>query len=431
VTVLRAAAVSDVGRVRAVNQDAVMTDATIFAVADGMGGHAGGEVASTTAISALESATASIGSSDGLLAAIQTANEMVVEVSRADPSLTGMGTTLVVASLIGTSSGDVLLIANVGDSRAYHLHGGQLEQITADHSVAAELLRAGDISEAEAASHPQRHVITRALGIEDAVEVDLFDVHLSDGDRILLCSDGLSNELEVEEMTHVLSTVSDPDAAAHDLVQRANAHGGADNISVVVIDVLLSTGSAEPMTGLLAATATATASRPSPPRPVTGSPPPPPEGREGKVARRRRLGVPRSVTFRVVLFVLLILGVIAGAWAFLRWYATSSYYVTSQGDSIVIFQGRPGGVLWFQPKLIEATPTPVSGVLPIRRGPLRRDVIEPSLAAARSYVSNLAAEYQTSITTLPTSPSTTVAGPLPTTPPGQTVTLPTTTIPAG
>ena len=165
---------------------------------------------------------------------MQAANEAVIAAGEGKPDLVGMGTTAVVALLVGTNSGDRILIANVGDSRGYVFHDGGLRQITEDHSMVAELVREGRITPEEAHTHPQRHVITRVLGTSPQVDVDLFELNPSNGDRILLCSDGLINELDEEEIIRVLESVSDPDDAAEDLVRRANAHGGADNISVVV-----------------------------------------------------------------------------------------------------------------------------------------------------------------------------------------------------
>jgi protein phosphatase len=427
--------------VRTVNQDSALCGATVFAVADGMGGHAGGEIASSTAVAVLEGALGSVGSPEGLVEAIRSANEAILSASLDDPSLAGMGTTLVAATLVGTADGDVLVIANVGDSRAYLFHDGRLRQVTDDHSLAAEMVRNGDISDVEAARHPQRHVITRALGIDGTVDVDLFELRLGSGDRILLCSDGLTNELSDEEITRVLSSEDDPVTAAEDLVRRANAHGGADNITVVVVDALVAESSGESTAAhrvvpTVATVAAIPSSRPVADRPVPREHARPIPEDESWLERRRRLGVRRALTFRVVLFVVLLLGVLAGAWYFLRWYAMSSYYVTSEGDSIVIYQGRPGGVFWFQPRLVTVSPTPLSQVLPIRRPALATDVVEPSLSAATRYVANLANEYQQSTANLPASPATTTTSTtFPGTPSGITsvTTTPavTTTIPAG
>jgi protein phosphatase len=149
-----------------------------------------------------------------------------------------MGTTLTAVALVAGADGrDVLALANVGDSRAYVFSEGQLFQVTDDHSLAEERMRQGEMTEAEAAIHPQRHILTRALGVSAEVEADMWQLELHGGDRVLLCSDGLSNELGTEEMAEILRTVEDPEQAARRLVEAANEHGGADNITVVVVDV--------------------------------------------------------------------------------------------------------------------------------------------------------------------------------------------------
>jgi protein phosphatase len=249
----------------------------------------------------------------------------------------------------------------------------------------------------------------------------------------------LTNEISDEEIERVLSTLVDPTAAAEDLVRRANAHGGSDNISVVIIDAVIAEGTGESTAAHRIVTApAATASTPkreTAPRGIGAIPPPPVGRREGWLARRRRLGVQRAVTFRVLMFLVLLVGVLAGAWYFLRWYATSAYYVTAEGESIVIYQGRPGGVLWFQPQLVTGSATPLDQVLATRRPALRNDVAEPTLQAAKRYVANLADEYRQSQAAIPptvvVAPTTTIPIPTPTvsppitSAPGAIVTYPT------
>ena len=390
-TVLRSGALTDPGMVRVSNQDAILQEATSFAVCDGMGGHAGGEVASAAAVSALRSSLMTTTSAEGLREAIVAANDAVLAAGEGKPELVGMGTTCVAAVLVGTNDGDRLLLANVGDSRGYLFRRGELSQVTEDHSMVAQLIRDGLLDQAEAAFHPQRHVITRVLGLEGSVEVDLFELRLLEGDRVLLCSDGLINELDAEEVTRVLSTQSDPEAAAEDLVRRANANGGADTISVVVIDTLIGD---EDVVDL----------RPTQRRnnsPVEKS------GKEGWLARRRRLGAPRLMTVRTFGFAVLLLGVVISGFLFLKWFADSAYYVTSDGQAVVIYQGHPGGVLWFQPHKVETTAVKVDEVLPLRRPTLANKVTEPSLSAAKDYVRNLSEEFQQAApTTSTTAPST-------------------------
>ena len=388
-TLLRSGAASDVGRRRSVNQDAILTTATLFVVADGMGGHAAGDIAATMAISSFEAAGERVGTEAAFGEAIDAANAAIYQASLGDPSLAGMGTTLVAACLLGGEAGDRLVVMNVGDSRAYRFRSGTLTQITEDHSMVAEMVRRGELSPEEAESHQQRHVITRALGLGPDVSADTFPVPVRKGDRVLLCSDGLTDELDDEEIALALSTIADPQVAAEDLVARANAHGGADNISVVLVDVLLADDGPEDATQahkvistVIPAAGVASAT------PAAGIP-----DDEGWIARRRRLGVPRTVTFRVLLFVLRVIAVGWGAWAFVRWYAMSSYFVqTSDGQSIVIYRGRPGGVLWFQPQVETVSSTTVADILPSRVKKLQHGIVEPTLASAKRYIANLADE---------------------------------------
>jgi protein phosphatase len=239
VTVLRSGSASHVGRVRTVNEDRALEGLTLFAVADGMGGHAGGEVAAAIAVEALEAGFNRTPTMDGLVAAVQDANRAVWERGVGDQALRGMGTTVTAAALVATADGDRLVLVNVGDSRSYRFHDGTLDQLSVDHSVAEELVAQGALSEAEAAVHPKRHILTRALGISPQVEVDIWEVVPEDGDRYLLCSDGLSNEVPPDVIAGVLSSVRDPHEAAETLVGLANESGGNDNITAVVVDVLV------------------------------------------------------------------------------------------------------------------------------------------------------------------------------------------------
>jgi protein phosphatase len=222
------------GRVRTNNEDALhpqtsgsSRDTSLFAVADGMGGHVAGEVASSKAI---EVATSSKGP---LAERIHAANDAIIEAAREDRSLLGMGTTITMAEIEpdGTAT-----IGHVGDSRAYLLHDGSLEQLTEDHTIVAEYLAAGKIKPEDIANHPQRSMITRALGLERDIEVDTFTRHLIAGDRLLLCTDGLNSMVSDQRIERYLQAPT-PDDAVWDLIEAANAAGGHDNVSLIVIDV--------------------------------------------------------------------------------------------------------------------------------------------------------------------------------------------------
>lgn len=227
---------TDVGRVRDHNEDSVWptTDGSTaemlaVAVADGMGGHAGGEVASATA---LDTAMAVSGEPTMRVLA---ANLAVVDAARQRPRLTGMGTTLTLALL--DPDGD-LDIGHVGDSRAYLLRDGTLQQLTRDHSYVADLIAAGKLTPEEAESHPYRSVLTRAVGLDSTVEVDSYGLLLQFGDRILLCSDGLTSMVSDGPLSEILDRQGSPPATTADaLVTAANDAGGIDNITVIVIDV--------------------------------------------------------------------------------------------------------------------------------------------------------------------------------------------------
>jgi protein phosphatase len=224
---------SDVGRLRSGNEDAflVIDELQLVAVADGMGGHQGGEVASATAIDALR---AGLERGDSIEGAITGANEAVVSQAAADLALRGMGTTMTA----GVLHDSALRIGHVGDSRAYLLRAGELRQVTTDHSVIAELIAAGELTEDEALVDPRRAMITRALGIDTTVEVDAFDLALEPGDRLLLCSDGLTTMIRDGAIAEILASEDDRERAADELVNAANIAGGADNITVVIVDVV-------------------------------------------------------------------------------------------------------------------------------------------------------------------------------------------------
>ncbi|MDH4144792.1 MAG: Stp1/IreP family PP2C-type Ser/Thr phosphatase [Acidimicrobiia bacterium] len=234
---LRGAAATDVGRVRSVNQDGALLAEHLYVVADGMGGHRGGEVASSLALQTLQVASAAgpFGSIDELVDAIDVANRTVFDGSRRDPELRGMGTTLCGLALVRDGA---LIVVNVGDSRAYRLRERTFTQLTVDHSLVQLMVDEGQISPDEADSHPHRNILTRALGIEEDVTVDIFPEQALAGDRYLVCSDGLFNELS--DYTIATTLVDEPDGqlAAQRLVEMANEHGGRDNITCLVVDAL-------------------------------------------------------------------------------------------------------------------------------------------------------------------------------------------------
>ncbi|MCI2416706.1 protein phosphatase 2C domain-containing protein [Saccharopolyspora sp. K220] len=217
---------------REINQDAVLVADGLFAVADGVGGLAAGEVASRLALDTLDAAFALDRSIAGLLHAYHEANQAVWR--RADREEATMGTTLVALAMT-TDTAAVALHA--GDSRLYRLRNGRLDQLTHDHTVIAELLRAGEISEAEAQTHPHRYVLTRAIGVDPDVDVDYAGVSCKSGDRLLLCTDGLFKALSADDVKAVLAARAEPQESADELVKSAVERGSEDNVTAMVIDV--------------------------------------------------------------------------------------------------------------------------------------------------------------------------------------------------
>jgi PPM family protein phosphatase len=225
---------SDPGRRRLRNEDAYVVSPPLFAVADGMGGAQAGELASRIAVDAMGEEAATSGE-ERVTTLIREANRRIFARSSEDASASGMGTTMT-AALVGEDG--VVTIGHVGDSRAYLLREGRLEQLTEDHSLVAELVRTGKLSAEEAESHPQRSVITRALGTDPDVDVDTFTVDAQAGDLFLLCSDGLTTMVDDEEILHTVEDSRDDlEQAAQVLVRKANRGGGEDNITVVFFEL--------------------------------------------------------------------------------------------------------------------------------------------------------------------------------------------------
>lgn len=243
---LRHGEATDVGRVRTVNEDSLLARPPVFVVADGMGGHDGGDVASAIVVEEFARlAEAGYDPAHGpeavaaTLVACQDRIERYAAVQRAAGHASYQaGTTAVAALLVEVDGATCWLLANLGDSRAYRFDGGRLEQVSVDHSLVQELVEAGTISPAQAAHHPERHIVTRALGGPEAPEADYFLLPLESTARLVLCSDGVNGMLDDGEIAAVLAAAPDPAAAAADLVAAAVAAGGEDNATVVVVDVV-------------------------------------------------------------------------------------------------------------------------------------------------------------------------------------------------
>jgi serine/threonine protein phosphatase PrpC len=234
---------SDVGRQRSVNEDSLVLSPPFFAVADGMGGARAGEVASAMAAGAFEGETESGEAPEAQLSRIlREANRRIYDLAVTDDAHRGMGTTVTAAKV----TGDEVSLGHVGDSRAYRLRDGELEQLTRDHSLVAELERSGQITPEAAEHHPQRSIITRALGPEPDVQVDTYTLAGRAGDTFLICSDGLTSMISDEELAAILRSATTLDEAAESLVLAANQSGGKDNITVVMFRLGEGDGDDEP-----------------------------------------------------------------------------------------------------------------------------------------------------------------------------------------
>ncbi len=231
---LRAGVASDRGLVRQNNEDSYLVRRGLYAVCDGMGGARAGEVASEMACRGLLALDTAQATADELREAIIKVDRAIVDRSLGEEGLLGMGTTLT-AALAGEGS---LTLAHVGDSRAYLLREGDLIQLTDDHSWVGEMVRRGELTPAQAAVHPHRSVITRVLGTEGELEPDMIEVPVEAGDRVLLCSDGLTGMVSDQELAGILQQDADPQTVAELLVQAALSGGGEDNVTVVVVDVM-------------------------------------------------------------------------------------------------------------------------------------------------------------------------------------------------
>ncbi|MBQ5561550.1 MAG: Stp1/IreP family PP2C-type Ser/Thr phosphatase [Lachnospiraceae bacterium] len=240
---MKAFSKTDVGRVRSVNQDYVFCYdepigalSNLFLVADGMGGHQAGDYASRCCVETVSKCVKNTSSSlpiEIMDEAIQEGNITVYREAEHNASLYGMGTTLVIATVLG----DDLYVGNVGDSRAYLTRNGKLRQITEDHSWVEEMIRLGELERSEARTHKNKNVITRAIGTGPFVQPDFFEIQVIEGDILLMCTDGLCNMVEDEEILEILSRDMELEEKGNELIRVANANGGRDNIGVVLVQI--------------------------------------------------------------------------------------------------------------------------------------------------------------------------------------------------
>lgn len=296
---------SDVGCVRPHNEDSYLVQSPLFCVCDGMGGHAAGEVASSIAVETIAKTAPQSADAARLAAAVEAANAAVIEAALNGLGKPGMGCTATCAYI----ENDTLAIAHVGDSRAYLLHEGTLIRVTRDHSYVEELVDAGEITADEARVHPNRSVITRALGSDPAMYADHFILHIEEGDRLILCSDGLSSMIPDSDIENIATQSSTAQICVDNLVDAALAAGGHDNVTVVVVDLVDD--------GVM---------------------------REAKRVRRR------NVTIAAVLALVFVLA--AGIWAYAG--ITGSYYLGTYHGNVAVWRGLPGETLGFKLHWLES-----------------------------------------------------------------------------
>lgn len=340
---------TDIGCLRDHNEDSLVVTPPLFAVADGMGGHAAGEVASEIAVRVLSELAPEHPDGEALGRAIEEANRAVIQAAREGRGRQGMGTTMTAAML----EGERLVIAQVGDSRAYLLHQGKLQQLTRDHSLMADMIEAGQLTPEEARTHPQRSVITRALGSDAHLHPDIYEINVETGDRLLICSDGLSGMIFDDQIENTLRRVQDPQRCASQLVNEAIAAGGHDNVTVIVADV---TGYAEV--------------------------------RRKKLAHKTKL----SIALVLVLFAAIVAG---AAWG-TQTYLNTAAYLANDNGKVAVYRGVPGSVLGLSFSHLERT-TDVTvadlqpGVANRLNEGIRVDDMEAADALVKEYEDEIAA----------------------------------------
>ena len=331
---LRVGAATDIGRARQRNEDAFWAKPPLYVVADGMGGHRGGEVASSLAVEVMSREEPA-----PLPDRVRDANRAVFDRSAGDRSVAGMGTTVTAVEVDG--GGRSAHLAHVGDSRAYLLRGSEFRALTQDHTLVQQMVDEGKITATEAHDHPQRNILTRVVGVDPDVAVDEQTLDMHPGDRLVLCSDGLTSMMRDQSIQEILDSHADAQDAAESLVDAANRAGGLDNITVVVIDFVEGDG-----VELLGAAAGGASERPAAERrdtseavPVPAGPAPDETGLIEAVPRRRhRLR-------RWLVGIAIVLLVIAGGLVAFRMYLDSQWYVGVSNGHVAVYRGSPGDVL--------------------------------------------------------------------------------------
>ena len=344
---VRVGAATDIGQVREGNEDSYLLLEPLFAVADGIGGHRGGEVASNLAIDTVRELF--LAGEGSLTEQVERANRVVYERSSTDREVQGMGTTLTAALVEGSR----IRVAHVGDSRAYVFRDGRLHMLTKDHTLVAKMVEDGEITAAEAETHPHRSIVTRALGVESTVEVDEGVLEMRPGDRLLLCSDGLTGMVDRDGIERILRDTPDPQAAVERLIRAANDAGGVDNITAVLLDFVEddATGDTQDATVTDAPPATTSAvveTTRGGEEPTTATPAVPLEPaalRPAPATSSVSSGRPHAATARKVglwagvVLAVGVLGVVG-----MRFYLDRQWFVGISDGRVAVFRGVPADV---------------------------------------------------------------------------------------
>ena len=360
-------AATDTGNLRGQNEDSHIAQQGLFAVADGMGGHNAGEVASAMAIEYLRGvALSGVASAEAFAQVVRDLNNAIFSAATATTDQRGMGTTLTAAALLDSTSEtdqpSQIVIANVGDSRTYLLRSGELRQLSVDHSYVQELVTEGLLTIDEARTHPRRNIVTRALGIDAQVSVDTWTIPMFDGDRFMLCSDGLVDEVPLNEITEMMREHTAPQQVAERLVTAAKWHGGRDNITVIVLDVSINAATTE----------------------VVAAPDITPDTASESTTSNKK---------RVLALVVVVLLCISGFIAVRQ--QRSGYFVaftnSSSSATIAIYKGQPGGLLWIKPTVVEVSTTKRVAMQSGFQREIDRVLQFDSLDKARSYLKKFGA----------------------------------------
>lgn len=332
---------TDVGYVREHNEDSLLVSPPLFVVCDGMGGHEAGEVASEIAVGTIAARAPRISDAASLGRVVEEANLQIIQAANEGRGKPGMGTTCTAAMV----EGERLTIAQVGDSRAYLLHQGSIQQLTRDHSVVADLVEAGEITDEEARTHKWRSYITRALGLDPYVRPDLYEINVSAGDRLMLCSDGLYSMVDDFTIERTMARIADAQKCADTLVEEALVGGGSDNITVVVVDIV---GYSAQRTRSLA--------------------------RKGKVT--------------AALLIALMVALIAGMVGAFGYWASNSAYLGEVDGKVAVYKGMSGSLLGIEfSQLEEVTDVSVEDLQPGVAERIAQDGVRcDSLDAARALV---------------------------------------------